>query len=495
MTNLTRLQRATRRASRIAAGVAVPLFLTVANGCAPHATPVTTPPRAQPTAAAKGAPKALDTLAQWVDHYGEGITSGAPEQAFHGELFVAKHDDVIVHRAYRTAEGRRYRIGSVTKVFTAVAVHQLVEAGTLSLDDSARKHLPELPAAYDAVTLGQLLCHRGGLANYTTDKDLMAVRDQPKTSEEMLAVITSQPLTSKPGERWNYSNSGYFLLGLVIERTTHKTWSSFLAKHIFEPAKMTQTGPTDDALAPPLTVTAGKLAPAHAVHLSIPFSAGSLSSTAADLHLFARALQDDTLLTSAARKRMWEDRGGPSKDVGWSYGWMLRTRDGHKTVGHTGGIDGFSSAFEISADGTWTVVALSNNDAGVAAGKAAGASFKMAVTNRAIAPPKPPKFVPFDGKLAKAVIGEFHLPTELEAKVRKMLGDKLTDSIVSMTITADGDYRFKPVGQGQIVLRLVDQGTLINAVRGITLTPELSKDGTVAAVMLKQGGLVLRYER
>src|SRR5690606_31338559 len=152
------------------------------------------------------------------------------------------------------AEGQRYRIGSVTKPFTAIAILQLAAAGKLSLEDGIREHVAELPEAFDAVTLAHLLTHRGGLGSYTQDADLMKRRGERVTRDEMIAHISKEPLEREPGTGWSYSNSGYYLLGLVVERVSGEPWADYLAAHVFEPAKMTETGVTVDRLAPPQSV-------------------------------------------------------------------------------------------------------------------------------------------------------------------------------------------------------------------------------------------------
>lgn len=465
--------------------------LLLATACS--AGPAVAPPAAPAPAPHQEAP-APEPLGGWVEEYASAIGGDDETAAFHGELLVARGDRVVVHRTFRGAEGQRYRIGSVTKPFTAIAILQLAAAGKLSLEDGIRKHVAELPEAFEAVTLAHLLTHRGGLGSYTQDADLMKRRAERVTRDEMIAHISKEPLEREPGTGWSYSNSGYYLLGLVVERVSGEPWADYLAAHVFEPAKMTETGVTVDRLAPPQSVEGGKIVPAHAIDLSMPYAAGALMSTAADLHRFALALTDDTLLPKPWRERMWQDHGGPHADLGWGYGWMLRDRDGVPTVGHNGAIDGFSSVFEMARDGSAVVVALSNLDA-VEAGEVAVPALRMALTGERIEPPEPAAFLPFDAALGAALAGSYALPPEVEAKARAALGDELTDAIRSATLTADGRYVFQPVGQGPVELRLQSDGTLAQPRHRITVTPERRPDGEVEALVLRQGSLTLIYRR
>ncbi len=464
----------------------------LAVGCGPSGgNPAPLPPPPAPPIA-EPAPK--HPLDGWVDAYVSAIGHGESSRAFHGEVLVARDDEVLVQRAYHGEPGRRYRVGSVTKPFTAVAVLQLAHKGKLGLDDSVRVHVPELPETYQAVTIAQLLSHRGGLGSYTQDDALMKARGEPHNHEQMLAAITKQPPIAAPGTRWSYSNSGYYLLGLVIERVSAQSYAAYLAEHVFGPAGMTETNTGVDALVSGLTVTGGALVAAHPAHPSVPFAAGAIASTARDLHRFARALQDDTLLPATWREQMWTDRGGPTDTVGWGYGWMLRQREGVPTVGHNGGIDGFTSVFEMTRDGRWVMVALSNVDT-IDAADAGEPALRMALTNAPIEPPKPHTFLAFDGALGEALAGSYVLPPATEAKLRDQLGDQLADAVREATVTAEGAYVFKPVGQGPVELKLRDDGLLVNDALRIEITVEGKRDETVQRFRLQQGGLVLTYER
>lgn len=472
------------------------ILALLAPACAGSPPPASTPaPVAAAPAAPAPAPKPAPPLDGWVHAYAGALGHGDATRQFHGEVLVAQGDEVIVHRGYHGDPGRRYRIGSITKPFTAIAVLQLAAAGKLGLDDAVVKHVPELPAAYRGVTIAQLLSHRGGLANYTSDEALHAKRGEPHTHAQMLAAIAGQPMKDEPGKRWSYSNSGYYLLGLVVERVSGQPWADYLAKHVFAPAGMKETDVAVTPLARGLTVKGDAVVDAHPVHPSVPFSAGSITSTARDLHRFARALQDDTLLPAAWRARMWEDRGGPTPTMGWGYGWMLRDRDGTRTVGHDGGIDGFSSSLEMTTDGRWVMVALSNLDT-VGADTVGVPALRMALTDAAIEPPKPVTFLPFDPELGKTLAGSYALPPAVEAKVREQLGGQLADAVRTATFTADGTYTFKPVGQGTIELKLRDDGHLVHEAANIEIYLEKAATPDAPAhLVLKQGGLTLVYER
>ncbi len=445
------------------------------------------------------APKLEAPLVGWVERYVAAIGAEDEAQRFHGTILVAKGDEVLLERDFGPKTGRRYRIGSVTKPFTAVALLQLASEGKLALDDSIRKHLPELPEAMQPITLAQLLSHRGGTANYTEDESLMAARDQPKSQAEMIALIAAEPLRFETGTKWRYSNSGYFLLGVTIERVAQKPWFEVVKERVLGPAGMTETDRDDAGLATPLAVKEGKLVPAHGVDTSIPFSAGSLVSTARDLHRFALALWDDRLLPSAWRERMWQDRGGPTPELGWSYGFMLRTREGHATVGHNGGIDGFTSHWEFekqpaTAQKGFVVVSLSHVE-DFDAGSVGTPALTMALTDRAIEPPQPTVMRPFDAALCESLAGTYALPEATEQALAEKIGDKVVATIRRATVRCEGGYRFKPVGQGEITLEEREDGALVSEPHSIEVRAEPAVEGTVSKLILKQGGLVVDYQR
>ncbi|MEM6788583.1 MAG: serine hydrolase domain-containing protein [Myxococcota bacterium] len=463
------------------------------------------PPNSRPEPPATPAPTVetrkpsespTDPVAQWVDTYVAALGVDDETQAFHGSFLLARGPRVVASGTYRARPGRRYRIGSVTKPFTAVAIVQLAAAGKLSLDDSLRSFIPELPDTHRAITLEQVLSHRSGLGSYTENEALMATRQRPRSRKEMIQVIAQEPLRFPAGEKWAYSNSGYFLLGVVIERVAGQSYPEYLRQHVFAPAGMSETSTTDAALAAPLTVREGALAPADPVDVSIPFAAGALVSTTRDMHRFALALRGDALLSRRWRDEMWRDRGGPTPELGWGLGWMIREHEGKITVGHNGGIDGFRSHFEMHRDGDEIVVALSRLES-FAAGDVATPALQMMLTGKAVPPPEPPAYLAFDGDHCGRFAGAYEVAPSTLEKLSGKIGPEAAASIATVTLRCDdARYLLKPVGQDEFELKRRDDGVLAQPrikVEVVAETP--SADGVVSALTLKQGGLRVPYRR
>ncbi|MCA9624526.1 MAG: beta-lactamase family protein, partial [Myxococcales bacterium] len=456
--------------------------------------PAVAPAPAPAPASAAPAPAPAEPLAAWVDGYARALGGDEATLRFQGSLLVARGERVVFKKDYGEPGGDRYRIGSVTKPFTAVAILKLVHQGKLSLDDSIRKHIPSLPETHQAITLAQILSHRSGLANYTGNTDLMAVRDQPKTQAEMLSIIAAEPLLFEPGTRWQYSNSGYFLLGMVVERVSGEPWLAYLKKHVFEPSGMTDTDVSDRGLARALEAEDGALVPAHPVDVSIPFSAGALVSTVEDLHRFAVALSSDRLLPASLRERMWQNLGGPNDSLGWGLGFALHEREGVATVGHTGGIDGFRSYLELTRDGEAIVVALT--DVGTFdAGSLGAPALRMAIAGERIEPPRPAVMLPFDAPFCASLAGSYAIPSTTLTALQARVGETMAKTVATVAIRCEAGYRFKPVGQSEVVLQRRQDGALVNEGIHLEIAVDPPQDGAIGRFVLRQGGLAVDYER
>ena len=244
-------------------------------------------------------------LASWIDAYAGGFgKEWGPAFAPTGYLLVAKDGVPIVSRAYGTANPKtgaaigpstQFQLGSVTKQFTAVAVLQLAEKKRVNLTDSIRTYVAGLPPEFDAVTLHHLLTHTSGIANYTEDGELMATKDERLPRARVVASFAAKPLAFRPGEKFEYSNSNYFLLGLVIEKASGKTYEEYLQANILGPANMPRSSTTFDAHT--FDAAAGtsvddyeKVSAVHGWDTPLPFAAGALRSTPIDMLAWDRAL-------------------------------------------------------------------------------------------------------------------------------------------------------------------------------------------------------------
>ncbi len=264
-----------------------------------------------------------------------------------------------------------FRIGSVTKQFTAVAIVQLQLAGKLALDDPITKVLTDYPAPPKTVTIKNLLQHTSGIHSFTSLPSYIAKMKEDVTHADIIARFDTLPLDFDPGTKWNYSNSGYYLLGMIIERASGESYADYLAKHVLAPAGLQHTryeAPDGSGRAQGYRRNGKELAVAGPLSMTQPFSAGALVSTASDLVAWQRALVERRMNPPDAFDRITGDlaeTGAPGKNYG--YGISVAMRDDVKGISHGGGINGFTSLL-IYFPGTDRTIAILANTEGFNAG-------------------------------------------------------------------------------------------------------------------------------
>ena len=294
-------------------------------------------------------------LASWIDAYAGGFgKEWGPAFAPTGYLIVAKDGVPIVSRAYGAANPKtgaaigpstQFQLGSVTKQFTAVAVLQLAEKKRVDRTDSISIYVAGLPPEFDAVTLHHLLTHTSGIANYTEDGELMATKDERLPRARVVASFAGKPLAFRPGEKFEYSNSNYFLLGLVIEKASGKTNEEYLQANVLGPANMLRSSTSYDAHTFDAAVGTSvddyeKVNAVHVWDTPLPFAAGALRSTAIDMLAWDRALTSGKLLNADSERL----RTTPGKED-YACGVDVKMESGYRVESHGGRIDGFRSFF------------------------------------------------------------------------------------------------------------------------------------------------------
>jgi D-alanyl-D-alanine carboxypeptidase len=288
-----------------------------------------------------------------------------------GEVVLAKgYGQANVELSVPATEDTVYQLASVTKTFTATAIMLLVQEGKLTLDDKVTKHLSDLPNAWDPVTVRHLLNHTSGIKSYTSVKNFFKTVRKDYAQREILGLVAKEPLEFAPGEKWNYSNSGYFLLGMLIEKVTGKTYGEFLDERIFRPLRMTHTRINDlHAIIPNraqgYTWNGKELRNGEYTSPSQPFSAGMLVSSVSDMLKWDAALDSESLITKTILERMWTTTPlGKGEPAGYGFGWQVGKVNGHRRVSHGGGIPGFSTDISRFVDDKLTVIVLANSDQG-----------------------------------------------------------------------------------------------------------------------------------
>ncbi|HKS28955.1 MAG TPA: serine hydrolase domain-containing protein [Pyrinomonadaceae bacterium] len=265
-----------------------------------------------------------------------------------GSLAIARDGNVLYTRAigYSQISGAakkpsttatRYRVGSITKMFTAAMIFQFVEEGKLKLTDTLDKFFPQIPNA-NKITIAHILAHRSGIHSFTSDADFGSWEGKPKTKDELLAVIAKSKPDFEPGEKMFYSNAGYIVLGFLVEKLAGKPYADTLKERI-----TSKLGLKDTYIGTATTEVSknesfsysynGDWKQEDETHLSIPGGAGSLISTPSDLVKFIQALFDLKLISQESLNQMMQNK----------MGMFTFPLDGKTLYGHGGGIDGFNA--------------------------------------------------------------------------------------------------------------------------------------------------------
>ncbi|MBW4045173.1 MAG: beta-lactamase family protein [Acidobacteria bacterium] len=248
----------------------------------------------------------------------EVVKSYTVGNAFMGAVLVASGDQVLLDKGYGEANLEwnipnapdvKFRLGSLTKQFTATLVLLLQQEGRLHLEDPVNKYLPDAPKTWERITLANLLGHTSGIPNFTDDKEFETWRMNPHTSAEELAFFRDKPLGFEPGTKFAYSNSNYEVLGLVIEKASGQKYGDLLRERIFQPLGMHDTGLDTDELILPKRAQGymkGKdgLVRARSESMSVPWAAGSIYSTTGDLLLWEHGLFGGKVLNQASLQVM-----------------------------------------------------------------------------------------------------------------------------------------------------------------------------------------------
>lgn len=276
-----------------------------------------------------------------------------------------------VEHSVPATEKTVYEIASVGKTFTATATMMLVEEGVISLDDAIADYLDNLPVAWQNVTIKHILSHQSGIPNYTHAPNYWEITRLDLSKSEILALVTDLPLAFSPGEFSAYDNTGYYLLGLMLEKVTNQSYEDLLRERIFEPLAMNATvmnHPRDIVLhrAAGYRFLAGKLVNKPYYSPSVTYSAGGQLSSVEDMVKWEQALCNATLLKPATLNLMWTPHH-PNRGDEWEklryvagLGWWVLNYDNRHVVGHNGSILGFASNITRFIDDKITVIVFCN---------------------------------------------------------------------------------------------------------------------------------------
>lgn len=318
--------------------------------------------------AAAQAPAAKQFAAR-VDEY---IKAAASFDQFSGSVLIARSGTPVFSKGYGMANYELnvantprtvFRIASLTKQFTGVAIMQLQERGKLNVNDVICKYVEDCPAAWQPITIRQLLTHTSGIPNYSSLPDWdEKLSFQPYTQAEFMKLFRDLPLQFAPGENHKYSNSGYYLLGLIIEKVSGRSYAEFVKENIFVPLGMKNTGLYDWRPLTPNMATGyywslNSYVNAPYYGMASTNAEGGMISTTGDLLLWDQALYTEKLASNGSLKEIFT----PYKND-YAYGWRIGKKFEKPIIHHSGSINGYSSYIMRFPAERATIIILSNSD-------------------------------------------------------------------------------------------------------------------------------------
>jgi CubicO group peptidase (beta-lactamase class C family) len=387
----------------------------------------------------------------------EIIHSYVSDKQFMGTVLVARDQAVILDKAYGFANlewsvqntpTTKFRLGSITKQFTSACVFLLQERGKLKIDDPVKKYMPDAPAAWDKITIYNLLTHTSGIPSFTSFPDYHSTEATPVTPEQLVARFRDKPLEFQPGEKWNYSNSGYVLLGYLIEKISGQTYEKFVQENIFTPFGMKDSGYDSNSeiiVHRASGYTPGKEGVENAgyIDMTIPLSAGALYSTTEDLLRWEQGLFGGKVLSPASLQKMTT----PFLND-YACGVAVHVEKGHKLIDHGGGIEGFNTQLSYYPDEKLTIIALSNLN-GPAPG-AIATNLAATIHGEKVVLPSERKEIKLPTKTLAQYVGDYQLSPNFSLNIR-LEGDQLISKA-----TGQGDLKIYPESETMFFTKDLD---------------------------------------
>lgn len=396
-----------------------------------------------------------EVITHKLDNY---LASLSKAYRFNGTALIAKGDHILLHKGYGwqnvdaklpNTEKSVFQIASLTKPFTAIIILQLQESGHLSLKDKLSKFLPDFPNG-DRITVEQLLTHTSGLANIDVE-ETDTITWSPVSKREILASFKDIPLAFTPGTQFSYRNSGYFLLGLIIEKVTGVPYQKVVRERLIEPLQMSHSGFDFIHLKDPAKVTgytiltADRQQTAHLIDSTVTFASGDIFSTTGDLYKWARSVAARQFLSA----KTWKKALTPFKEQ-YGYGWFIDKINGENCFGHSGGTYGFASNLTYFPKEEVTIILLNNilNESQQAILPVEALS--AIVLGKPYLKYEERKEVKIDPKEADRFLGTYALTSDPKrTMIIKKKGDQLVADLSGKTLelvfTSGMDFQFKNV--------------------------------------------------
>ena len=415
------------------------------------------------------------------------VTRG-DEVLFRGARGLA---DVKAHRALTPDDV--FRIGSVSKQFAAAGLLTLVESGKVALEDPLSKYLPGFPNAQH-ITVRQLLNHTSGVKSYTSIASIIdGPMDKDLSTAQLIATFQDAKPDFAPGEDWAYNNSGYVLVGAVIEAASGQPWHEYLRSALFEPLGLSHTGYGGDPRAARLQVHGysqddGKFVAPRDISMTVPHAAGALLSTVDDLMKWNRALHEGRVLKSTSYAQMMAPTG---KAIDHNYGFGIEQDAvrGQATLGHSGGIFGFASMLSYVQGPDVSVVVLQNSDSNK--DKDAPEVLARKLVAAALGQPYPlPVAIAVDAATLKQLEGVYPVD-EKSARVLRVVDGALTSQR-----TGGPRATLVPIGKDEFLfLDGLNRFTVDRDAAGVVIGMRFFAEGDAPGVVVKRATAVLPADR
>mgnify|MGYP003339183952 CR=1 FL=1 len=405
---------------------------------------------------------------------------------FNGNVYVTRKGKVLYEKSFGVADmewnvpltpATLFQVGSVTKQFTSSAIMQLAEQGKLSTDDKLSKYFPGFQKG-DSVTVHMLLNHTSGIADYTAIPGFMDWASLRLSGDSLAARFKDLPFNFSPGTKWQYCNSGYFLLGMIVEKVSGMSWRDYIYKNVIAKAALQHTDANRwDSIMPNRAHgyerVGEKVVNAPFISMEIPFAAGNIISSTHDLAQWTNALYAGKVVSPASLTRMTTPYMGK-----YGYALLIDSTAGHKRIWHNGGIPGFETYLGHYPAEDITIVVFSNFESG---STKIGGAIGNILFDQKVEIPGEKKGVKLTTEQLKRFTGTFELQGPGVKVVISQKDDKL------FVIVADGGpQELKPASETKLFAA---------ADPDVTMDFTFNPDNSIKEAFLNQGGRKMEMKK
>ena len=400
-------------------------------------------------------------------------------ERFIGSVLVARSNQIVFIKGYGfanrehdipNAPNTKYRLGSITKQFTAMCILKLQEQGKLSVDDPISRFVPNCATNWSGIKIRHLLTHTSGIPSFTGFPDYLSTMILSSPPEKTIKRFRDKPLEFKPGERFAYSNSGYVLLGYIVEKAAGRSYEEYLQECIFKPLGMQDSGYDHFERILAHRATGYSREGDHSVNssyidMTVPHGAGALYSTVEDFFRWYQCWREHKILSMPSWKAMTTPEKG-----NYGFGISISERFGQKLLEHDGGINGFATSMKWFPEADLFIAAFANSDTahpGAIANNLAAIMFE-----KPLALPKERKAIKLDPKQLQPLVGRYELAPDF-----------------TLTVTASAEQLFvQGTGQPKAEVFPESETNFFAKVVDAQLTFCKDTSGTVTHIVLHQNG-------